>query len=303
MRVFVTGATGFIGSAVVRELLDAGHEVVGLARSDASAEALRAAGAAAHPGDLTDPDALRAAAGGADGAIHTAFVHDFSPAGRAAAMEVDRAAIAAMGEAFAGSDRPLVVTSGTAGLSLGRPATEDDVPADPAAGRHPAEQLTLALAERGVRSSVLRLPPSVHGEGDLHGFVPQLVAIAREAESSATVGDGANRWAAVHRLDAARLFRLALEGAPASSRLHGVAEEGVPAHAMAAAIGRQLGVPVTSVSPEEAADRFTWLAPFWAMDVPASSAHTRTLLGWDPVGPTLLADLDAGHYLPTAPVP
>ncbi|MET8828707.1 SDR family oxidoreductase [Streptomyces sp. NPDC004610] len=295
MRVFLTGATGFIGSAVTRLLLDAGHTVVGLARSEQSATALAAIGAEAHPGDLGDLDALRAGAGAADGVIHTAFIHDF--ADYAAASLTDLRAIGAMGEALAGSGRPFVVTSGTAGLTQGTLATED-TPADPAvpgALRAPSEQAALALAERGVRASVVRLPPSVHGPGD-KGFVPALIRIAREKGAAAYVGDGGNRWPSVHRLDAARLFRLALERAPAGARLHGVADEGVPFRDIAGAIGRGLAVPVESLAADAALDHFGWLGTFAMSDVPASSALTRELLDWHPDQPGLLADLEEGFY-------
>ncbi|MEU9332779.1 SDR family oxidoreductase [Streptomyces sp. NPDC048290] len=298
MRVFLTGATGFIGSALVPLLQEAGHSVVGLARSDRSASTLAGLGAEAHRGDLGDLDALREAAAAADGVIHTAFIHDFSD--YAAASLTDLRAIEAIGAALAGSDRPFVVTSGTAGLTPGTVATED-TPADPAvpgALRAPSEQAALALAERGVRASVVRLPPSVHGPGD-KGFVPTLIRIAREKGASAYLGDGGNRWPAVHRLDAARLFRLALEEAPAGARLHGVADEGVPFRGIAAAIGRGLGVPVESLAADRALDHFGWLGTFALSDVPASSALTRERLGWRPQEPGLEDDLDEGFYFRT----
>jgi len=291
MRVFVTGATGFIGSAIVSELLDAGHKVTGLARSDAAAEALAAAGAAVHRGDLDDLDSLRGGVAAADGVIHTAFVHDFSAYAGAAAT--DRRAIEAIGESLADSHRPFVVTAGTAGRAPGRLATESDAP-DPAAPRQ-SDGTAMAFAARGVRVSVMRLPPSVHGEGD-HGFVPALIGIARDKGISAYPGDGANRWPAVHRHDAARLYRLALESAPAGTRLHAVAEEGVPVREIAEAIGRQLGLPVTGLSAAEAEGHFDWLARFFSVDNPTSSAWTRDEFGWQPAGPTLIEDLDAGHY-------
>jgi nucleoside-diphosphate-sugar epimerase len=300
MRVFVTGATGFIGSAIVPELLDAGHEVVGLARSDASAAALERAGADVHRGDLDDPDSLRRGAETADGVIHCAFVHDFSrmpEAGR-----TDLRAVETFGEALAGSGRPLVVTSGIGLLAPGRLATEDDRP-DPgshAAHRVPSEVTTLALAGRGVRSSLVRLPPSVHGEGD-HGFVPRLIDIAREKGVSASIGDGSNRWPAVHRVDAARLYRLAVESAPAGTVLHSVADEGVATREIADVIGRHLDVPVTTIAPAEAESHFAWLGGFFAADVPASSARTRAMTGWVPEQPGLLADLEEGHYFAHAP--
>jgi nucleoside-diphosphate-sugar epimerase len=296
MRVFVTGATGFIGSAVVRELLEAGHSVTGLARSDQGAAAVTAAGAEVHRGSLTDLDRLRAGAAEADGVIHTAYIHDFSPTGDpAAAARTDGQAIEALGETLAGSGRPLVVAAGSALLAPGRLATEDDnVPGDTP---HPrvSEQVALQFAERGVLVSAMRLPPSVHGRGD-HGFVPGLIGIARAKGLAAYVGDGSNRWAAVHRLDAARLFRLALESAPAGTRLHAVGDEGVPFRDIAAVIGRHLDLPVTSISREEADSHFGGFALFASMDVPASSAITQQRFGWHPVRPGLIADLDEGHY-------
>ncbi|MFC7914831.1 SDR family oxidoreductase [Streptomyces sp. NPDC057386] len=293
MRVFVTGATGFVGSAVVRELLDAGHQVVGLARSDRSAAALKDAGAEAHRGDLDDLDALRAGAAAADGVIHLAFVHDFDRYDEAAL--IDRRAIEALGEELAGSDRPFVVTSGTALVAPGRVATEEDPAHAPQGASRASEQAALAFAERGVRVSAVRLSPTVHGEGD-HGFVPRLIEIAREKGVSGYPGDGANRWPAVHRTDAARLFRLALESAPTGARFHGVAEEGVPVREIAEAIGRGLGLPVTSVAPEDVPGHFGWISAFWSLDIPASGRLTRERLGWEPTGEKLIADLDAGHY-------
>jgi nucleoside-diphosphate-sugar epimerase len=296
MRVFVTGATGFIGSAVVRELREAGHDVVGLARSDQAAASLAAAGAGVHRGSLTDLDSLRAGAAKADGVIHTAYIHDFSATGDpAGAARTDGQAIEALGEALAGSAKPLVVASGTALLAPGRPAAEEDnMPGDLP---HPrvSEQVALPFAGRGVRVCSLRLPPSVHGQGD-HGFVPALIGIARAKGLAAYVGDGSNRWAAVHRLDAARLFRLALESAPADARLHAVGDEGVPFRDIAAVIGRHLKLPVTEISRAEADAHFGGFALFAAMDVPASSALTRQRFGWHPVQPGLIADLGQGHY-------
>ncbi|WP_039639345.1 SDR family oxidoreductase [Streptomyces sp. 769] len=299
MRVFVTGASGFIGSAVVPELIGAGHQVLGLARSDASAERLTAAGARVHRGTLEDLDSLRAGAAASDGVIHLAFIHDFSRYEHAA--HTDLRAIETLGAALEGSDRPLVVASGTLGIAEGRVVTERDVPVADSIGalRAPSAQATLALTARGVRSSVLRLAPSVHGEGD-HGFVKTLIDIARDRGVSGYVGDGSNRWCAVHRSDAARLFRLALEEAPAGSVLHGVAEQAVPVRTIADAIGRRLGLPVASVAPEDAERHFGWLGAFFGADSPTSSALTRELLGWQPTHHGLIDDLEQGHYFRAA---
>jgi nucleoside-diphosphate-sugar epimerase len=292
MRVFVTGATGFIGSAVVEELTNAGHQVLGLARTDAAAKSLVATGAAAHRGSLEDLESLRSGAAAADGVIHTAFIHDFSNYGPAA--EADRRAIETLGSALAGSDRPLIVTSGTLLAQRQGPlATEEDVH-DPNFPRK-SEEAALALATHGVRASVLRLPPSVHGNGD-HGFVPQLIGIAREKGISAFIGDGLNRWPAVHRLDAAHLYRLILEKGSAGATYHGVGDEGVPTREIAEAIGRGLNLPVVSKSYEAAADHFGWIARFFGIDGPASSALTEERLGWRPVQPGMIADLNAEHY-------
>ena len=292
MRVFVTGATGFIGSAVVRELIDAGHQVLGLARSEKASKDLVAAGAKVHRGSLEDIESLRSGAAVVDGVIHTAFSHDFSNYGPAA--EADRRAIETLGAALAGSDRPLIVTSGTLlAQPQGRLATEEDAP-NPSFPRK-SEEAGLALASRGVRVAVLRLPPSVHGEGD-HGFVPRLISIAHEKGVSAYIGDGLSRWPAVHPLDAAHLYRLVLEKSSAGGRYHGVADEGVPAREIADVIGSHLHVPVVSKSREEAADHFGWIAPFFGMNGPASSAQTQERMGWRPVQPGLIADLDAEHY-------
>jgi nucleoside-diphosphate-sugar epimerase len=292
MRIFVTGATGFIGTAVVRELIDAGHQVLGLARSDATAQSLVAAGAAVHRGSLEDLESLRSGAAAADGVIHTAFIHDFSNYGPAA--EADRRAIETLGSALAGSDRPFIVTSGTLLVQRqGSLATEEDAH-NPNFPRK-SEEAALALAPHGVCASVLRLPPSVHGNGD-HGFVPRLISIAQEKGVSAFIGDGLNCWPAVHRLDAAHLYRLVLEKGSAGSTYHGVADEGVPTREIAEAISRGLNVPVVSKSHEAAADHFGWIAAFFGIDGPASSALTQERLGWRPVQPGIIADLSAKHY-------
>ena len=303
MRIFVTGASGWIGSAVVADLLAAGHQVVGLARSEASAQALDTAGAQVARGDLGDLDVLRAAAADSDAVVHLAFRHDIAFAGDFdTAVSSDRAAIQALGDALAGSDRPLAVASGVAGLKPGAVATERDM-AEPFAGpggRVLNERAVLALADRGVRSMSVRFAPTVHGEGD-HGFIAAVVAADRSAGTAAYIGDGVNRWPAVHRFDAARLVRLGIEGAPPGSVLHAVAEEGVVLREVAEAIGRGLGVPVTSITSEQAGDQFGFLAGFLAMDMPVSSALTRDLLSWRPTGPGLVEDLNQGHYFATPP--
>lgn len=302
MRVLVTGATGWIGSAVVPELRQHGHDVAGLARSDASARALTETGATVVRGSLDDLHGLRAAAVQADGVIHLAFKHDIAFSGDfAGAAAADREAIATFGQAMRDSDKPLVIASGLAGHPPGAHVTEDDPPdlSSPAGVRMRAEQQLLDLSGDGVRSASVRLAPSVHGDGDPN-FVAELVRIARERGVSGYVGDGANRWPAVHRDDAAALFRLALEGAPAGSVLHGAAEEGVALKSIAEVIGHHLDLPTASVAVDEAAEHFGWLATFVAIDVCASSTKTRERIGWAPARPGLLEDLDQGHYFRAA---
>jgi nucleoside-diphosphate-sugar epimerase len=293
MRVFVTGATGFIGSATVRELLAAGHEVIGLARSDANADVLARAGAQAHRGELVDLDSLTAGARACDGVIHTAFIHDFTQF--AANIETDRRAVEAIASALEGSGKPMVIASGTLGLGMvapGRTGTE----ADTVGAAFPrAASDAIVLETPGMRGAVVRLPPTVHGAGD-HGFVPRMIVFARERGAAAYVGDGLNRWPAVHRLDAARVFRLALEKATPGTRLHAVAEEGVPMRAIAEAIGEGLGVPARSVTADEAPAHLDFLATFAAIDNPTSSAMTRAALGWRPEQPELLIDMKEGGY-------
>jgi nucleoside-diphosphate-sugar epimerase len=290
MRVFVTGATGFIGSAIVQDLIGAGHTVLGLARNDASAAALADINVPIHRGDLTDTASLVAGAKACDGVIHTAFIHDFTQF--VANMETDRLAVTAMAGALEGSGKPMVIASGTLMVAHASPATEDVAPLDPNSGRAASE--TIVLSAPGVRGSVVRLPPTVHGAGD-HGFVPRMIELARAKGAAAYVGEGFNRWPAVHRLDAARVFRLGLEKAAPGSRLHAVAEEGIPTRQIAEAIGAGLGVPARSVLPEEAPAYLDFLAGFFSMDGLASSATTRETLGWRPEGPELLADMRE-HY-------
>jgi len=290
MRVFVTGASGWIGSAVVPELLGAGHQVLGLARSDDSAEAIAAAGAEVLRGDLADLDTLRAGAASSDGAIHLAFIHDFSDF--EASVTADRRAIETIGATLEGSGKPLVIASGTPAVP-GHVATERDEssPGSPVAGRAANARAALGMAARGVRSSVVGLPRTVHGDGD-HGFIARLIAIARDKGVSGYVGDGSSRWPAVHVLDAAHLFRLAVEQAPAGSRLHAVGDEGVPIRDIAGVIGRHLNLPAASVP----AGDFGFLGQILAVDQPASAGLTRELLGWRPVQPGLIEDMDKGHY-------
>jgi len=294
MRVFVTGATGFVGTAVVQELISAGHKVLGLARSDASARKLSEAGAEVHRGDLEDLDSLRSGAAQSDGVIHAGFIHDFTRFPEV--CKVDKIAIETIGSALVGSDRPLIVTSGTALVSPGKLATEDMMqPLNPAWPRA-SEQAADTVAALGVRAAAVRLSPSVHGDDDKHGFIPILVNIAREKGVSAYVGDGLNRWNAVHRLDAAQLFRLALENATAGARYHAAAEEAITVKAIAEAIGQQLDLPVVSVAPEDAAGHFGWFAHMAAIDCPASSVRTQQDMNWHPVHNTLLTDIANGIY-------
>jgi nucleoside-diphosphate-sugar epimerase len=299
MRVFVTGASGWIGSAVVPELLNAGHEVLGLARSDAAAASIVALGADVHRGGLDDPDSLRAGAAASDGVVHLAYNHDFSNMEQAA--ETDRRAIEAIGGALEGTGGPFLVASGTLGLATGRPGTERDMPDPSGHPRIANAQAALSFATRGVRSSVVRFAPTVHGAGD-HGFVAVLVGIARDKGVSAYIDDGANRWPAVHRLDASSLVGRAVDDAPAGSVLHATAEQGVPTRAIAEAIGRGLDLPVISVPAEQASEHFGWLGRFFGVDCPASNDLTRQLLGWEPTHPGLIEDLEEGHYFQARPV-
>jgi nucleoside-diphosphate-sugar epimerase len=298
MHVFVTGGTGQTGPTVIAELIAAGHSVTGLARSDTGAARLESLGATPHRGHLDDLDSLRRGAEAADGVLHMAFGGgDYTD--RDGLIRRDRAATETLGQALAGSGRPLVTTSGTLVMKAGRVSTEHDAP-DPdsvAAFRIPGEQACLSFADRGVRASVVRLAPTVHGPGD-YGFIPALIAGARRAGVSAYIGDGANRWPAIHRADAARLFRLALEEAPAGSVLHGVGESAVTIKSIAEQVGRLLDIPTTSLSLEQAVEHLgnPFLARFFSLDVPVSSEHTQALLGWAPKHATLLEDLETGDY-------
>ena len=297
MRIFVTGASGWIGSAVVPELIAAGHQVVGLARSQESADALVAAGVEPLSGSLDDLDSLRGGAKDADGVVHLAFKHDFTD--YAGAGRTERAAVEALGDVLAGSDRPLLIASGVAGLAPGRTATEDDASlfTDPDSPRGAGEHLALSYADRGVRAVALRFAASVHGDHD-HGFVAQLVDVARESGVAGYIADGSNRWPAVHRGDAARLVALALEKSPAGSVVHAVGEEGITARAIAEAIGERFDLRTESVAPEAADEHFGWIGRFFGLDAPASSALTQQRLGWTPTGPGLLEDIAAGAYGP-----
>jgi len=294
MRVFVTGATGFIGTAIVQELITAGHQVSGLARSDASAQKLIEAGAEVHRGDLEDLESLRSGAIQSDGVIHAGFIHDFSRFKEV--CEVDKLAIETIGKVLAGSDRPLIVTSGTALVSPGKLATEDIIPPFNPVWPRASEQTADAVAKLGVHAAAIRLSPSVHGDEDKHGFIPILVNVAREKGVSAYIGEGLNQWNAVHRLDAAHLFRLALENVELGTRFHASDEEAITVKTIAEAIGKQLNIPVVSISPDAAPEHFGWFAQMAAIDCPASSKLTQEQLNWHPMHPTLLADIENGVY-------
>jgi nucleoside-diphosphate-sugar epimerase len=292
MKVFVTGATGFIGSAIVKELMDAGHQVLGLTRSDAGAKSLAAAGAQVHRGDLEDLESLHRGAAKSDGVIHTAFIHDFSKFKKV--CEVDKRAIEAIGSTLAGSDRPLIVSAGIGPLNPGHLATEDLEPRDNALMPRVSEQAAMTLRPQGVSAAVVRLP-QVH-DPVKQGLVTYLIKLAREKHVSAYVGEGRNRWAAAHVFDVARLYRLTLEKHEAGAKYHAVGEEGVPFRDIAEVIGRGLKIPVVSMSPEEAAAHFGWMAMFAGLDMPASSKQTQERLGWRPTGPGLIADLEQMQY-------
>jgi len=294
MRVFVTGATGFIGTAIVQELISAGHQVLGLARSDTSVQKLINAGAQVHRGDLEDMESLRSGAAQADGVIHAGFIHDFTRF--AEVCQVDKIAIETIGEVLAGTTRPFIVTSGTALVSPGKLATEDVIPPFNPAWPRASEQAADAVAALGVRAATIRLSPSVHGNEDKHGFIPILVNLAKEKGISAYIGEGLNQWNAVHRLDAARLFRLALENAVPRARYHACAEEAITVKSIAEAIGKQLNIPAVSITPEAADEHFGWFSQMAAIDCPASSNWTQGNLNWNPVQSTLLADIENGIY-------
>jgi nucleoside-diphosphate-sugar epimerase len=300
MRVFVTGASGWIGSATVDELLAAGHEVTGLARSDASAAALQAKGARVLRGDLDDLASIRAGAEAAEAVIHLANKHDWSNPVASAAAE--RAAVQTIGDTLAATGRPFLFASGVAALAQGRPAAESDPSPfhGPDSPRGGSENLAFEFVDRGVHAVSLRFAPTVHGAGD-HGFIAAIAAVARQQGVSGYPGDGTNRWAAVHRSDAARLVALGLAKAPVGARLHAVAEEGIPTRDIATAIGQAFGLPVTSVDPADVPGHFGWIGTFFGMDLAATSTMTRELLGWLPVGPTLIEDIDAGGYSPRTP--
>lgn len=298
MRVFVTGASGWIGSPAIDELLSAGHQVVGLARSDRSAAALEAKGVIVRRGDLDDLDSIRTGAADADAVVHLANKHDFDHP--ELSNKAERDAVETIGTALAGTDRLFVIASGVAGLTQGRTATEKDPSPfhGPDSPRGGSENLALSFAERGVRAISARFAPTVHGAGD-HGFIATLVSVARDRGVAGYVGDGTNRWSAVHQSDAGRLVRLAVEQAAAGTVLHAIGEEGVPTRDIAEAIGRGLGVPARAIDPEDAQSHFGWIGTFFGMDAAASSTHTQQLLGWTATGPTLLEDLAADAYYRT----
>jgi nucleoside-diphosphate-sugar epimerase len=293
MRVFITGASGFIGSAIVEDLLAAGHKVVALARSDTSAKFLESLGVEVLRGSLDDLDSLKRGAANSDGVIHCAFVHDF--ANYANSIKTDQLAIQALGRALEGTNRPLVVTSGILGLLNNRLVTEQDQGNVEMSPRSISEETTLSFSSKGVRSSVIRLPPSVHGKGD-HGFIPIFIAIARQKGVSAYIGDGLNRWPSVHRVDVAQLYRLALEKGTAGARYHGIADEGIPFRDIAEVIGKHLNIPVVSKPVEEAMDHFGWMGRFVHFDSAASNKHTQQELGWQPAQSSLLADMEQNYF-------
>ena len=293
MRVFVTGATGFIGSAIVDDLLAAGHQVVGLARSDTSAKLLESRGVEVLRGSLDDLDVLKHGAASSDGVIHCAFIHDFTD--YVGSVKKDQLAIQTFGAALEGTNRPLVISSGILGLANNRIATEEDKANVEKLPRGLAEEMTVSLSSKDVRSSVIRLPPSVHGKGD-HGFIPRIIAIAQEKGVSAYIGDGLNRWPSVHRVDVAQLYRLALEKGTAGAKYHGVADEGIPFRDIAEVIGKCLNIPVVSKPVEEAIGHFGFLGQFVQFDSPASSKHTKQEFGWKPTQNSLLADLEQNYF-------